>query len=502
MADNIISLFDQAVQDCPDRIYMIENEKQISYADVDQQVKRIANVLTGQGILPGQTVAIMLPNSISFGIATLAVLKMGAVAAPLNSNAPSPEIENQINDLNVAAVISSDSFLPLLEDAGVFKNCPVLFWSESQDSNLSSKGMNLNQLMAEASEDFDAWQPEQKNLALLLNTSGTTGKPKAVQLTHKNVIAMLQGLDGNFWQLQEDDVLLQSAPVNTIFAQSIFLGTIIAKATLTILPRITPQSFMQVMMRDKVTFFPGVPMMAQMMMKAPPQVDPGLSSLRRVMLSGMALSLDLAMAFEERFGAKVLYGYGMTEAVPISKTNDLSGTPKGSVGKAAEGIEISIIDENSNILPAGQTGEILIKGPQVFTGYYNAPELNAAILSNGWYHTGDAGYLDENGYLFLVDRVKDIIKTAGHTIYPAEVEAVLKEHPAIFQAAVVGKPHEGVGEVVQAFVVLKPESSATAQEIIAFCKERLAAQKCPRKIHFRDSLPMSPSGKVLKKDLV
>lgn len=499
IASNIASLLSQTAQAMPQKVFLLADDERLTFGEVEQQACKVASALDMLGVRPGDVVALLLPNSPWFVTAIFGIWKLGAVAAPLNVASPAPELTHQLNDLAAVAVIATGATAPTVVEAVAAANHAQLLWTDP--SPAATVGRQPHDWMAGADTAHPSHPTRSDDVALLLSTSGTTGRPKAVQLTHGNLRFIAEVLVQDFWRLTGDDVLLMAVPGYNIFGQTVLLPATLVGATLSLLSRVTPQTFLQTLARDRVTFFAGVPSLAQMMLQTPQAAGADLSALRRVLLAGTALPAELATAFSQRFHAEVITGYGSTEGVPLAFVADLSQAPVGSVGRPTRATRLRIVDEMGQDLPPGRKGEVLAQGPQVFTGYHSAPELTQAAFVDGWYRTGDVGYLDENGFLFLVDRLKDIIKTAGYTVYPAEVEAALAEHPAVAMSAVVGLAHEGVGEVVQAFVVLKPGGTATDRELISHCKACLATYKCPRRIEFCDSLPLTPTGKVLKRAL-
>lgn len=500
MHDNISNLLDIAADRTPDRAFLIAGDTKKSYSEVLTEANRIANRLIEIGVEPGQTVALMIPNSPAFISAFFGVLKTGAVAAPFNLTSPGPEIAHLLKDMEAVAFIPSGEFAPAVQEGVSGLDCRVL-WAGEPEGVDDPEGSMLAVEIKGADSTFSNAPKSSDDLAILLSTSGTTGKAKGVELTHGNLAFMADVLVKDFWILNGEDTLLMAAPGNNIFGQATLLAAVHAGAALSLLPKVIPAAFMQNLARDRVTFFAGVPRLAQMMLYAPQAAELQLPALRRVLFAGTALKPELGAAFAKRFDCEVITGYGMTEGVPLSFVADLSQAPPKSVGRPPRETHLRIVGEGDVDLPHGDRGEVLAKGPQISPGYFNAPDLNEVAFAGGWYHTGDVGYLDEDGFLFLVDRIKDIIKTSGYTVYPAEVEEVLSAHPAVAASAVVGRPYEGVEEVVQAFVVLKPGAEASAQDLINYCKANLASYKCPRRVEFRESLPFTATGKVLKRAL-
>jgi long-chain acyl-CoA synthetase len=338
--------------------------------------------------------------------------------------------------------------------------------------------------------------------AVILYTSGTTGKPKGAELTHSNLFVNCAVVAPRLVSLQPDDIALGVLPLFHSFGQTcIQNASIAAGGTFTLLPRFTPEDAFATMQHHGVTVFAGVPTMyfALLHHADAPSALPGL---RICMSGGAAMPVEVMKAFEAKFGVDVLEGYGLSETSPIASFNtpDRERTP-GSIGYPVWGVEMAILDEKDQPLPDGERGEICIRGHNVMKGYLGREEATRETMRGGWFHSGDIGIRDANGSYRIVDRVKDMIIRGGFNVYPREVEEVLYEHEAIVEAAVIGVPHESHGEEVKAVVALKVGSAANADEIIAFCKERLAAYKYPRVVDFIETLPKGPSGKILKREL-
>jgi long-chain acyl-CoA synthetase len=304
--------------------------------------------------------------------------------------------------------------------------------------------------------------------------------------------------------VKADDVGLAVLPLFHAFGQTTMLNLCTYKgATMTLMPRFEPRKALDVMSRDKVTFFCGVPTMYSFLLRYPHADRYDLSSLRRCISGGAAMPVEIMRAFNEKYNVTILEGYGLSETAPVATFNHMVRPPKpGSIGTALWGVEVRVVDEDDRVVPTGEVGELVIRGHNVMKGYYKSPEVTAEVMRNGWFHTGDMAKMDEDSYVFIVDRKKDMIIRAGMNIYPREVEEVLYGHPAVAEAAVVGIAHSVQGEKVHAVIVLKEEQTATEEELIHYCKERLADYKTPRTVEFRDELPKTATGKILKRQLV
>jgi long-chain acyl-CoA synthetase len=303
--------------------------------------------------------------------------------------------------------------------------------------------------------------------------------------------------------VQEDEVGLAVLPLFHSFGQTCVMNSLFYRgATITMLPRFEPLKAMEVIQRDKVTYFAGVPTMYFYLLNHPESGGYDLSSLRLCVSGGSAMPVEVMHAFNAKHNVKILEGYGLSETSPVASFNHLDRPAKpGSIGTPIWGVEMRAVSPDGKSVPAGELGEIVIRGHNVMKGYYKRPEATAESIRGGWFYTGDLAKVDEEGYFFIVDRVKDMILRGGFNVYPREIEEVLYGHPAVAEAAVIGVPDEALGEEVRAVVALKPGQSVGAQDLIDYCKERLAAYKYPRSVEIRDTLPKTATGKILKREL-
>jgi long-chain acyl-CoA synthetase len=342
--------------------------------------------------------------------------------------------------------------------------------------------------------------------AVILYTSGTTGQPKGAELTHSNMI-MNARLGDNMFDLGNDEVTLITLPLFHSFGQTVQMNMGFYKRwTLTLLPRFDPAAALAIMERDNVSVFAGVPTMYWAMLNYPGADKFDLAKISENMnlavSGGSAMPVEVMKAFNKRFTVKILEGYGLSETSPVASFNRTDKPTKpGSIGLPVWGVSIRIVDLEGDDVPVGEKGEILIKGHNVMKGYYKRPEATAAALENGWLHTGDIGTFDEEGYIYITDRVKDMIIRGGFNVYPREIEEVMMTHPDISMAAVIGVPHDRHGEEVKAFVILKEGAECSEDTIVGWCKENMAAYKYPRIVEIRGELPMTATGKILKREL-
>jgi long-chain acyl-CoA synthetase len=347
--------------------------------------------------------------------------------------------------------------------------------------------------------------------AVILYTSGTTGKPKGAELTHSNLYFNAQYSSERMFSLWPDEINvmqpgfvgLGALPMYHIFGQVVIQSALLmGGGSFVCMKRFSAEAAVAAIEKEKVTFLPGVPTMFFAILHDTTSDSVNLSSLKYCVSGGAPMPVDVKESFKEKFGVTIQEGYGLTETSPLATVQWPNETDKcGTAGKPISGIEVKIFDKKDQEMPQGERGEIVIRGHNVMKGYYRNPEATAEALRNGWFHSGDIGYIDEDGDVFIVDREKDMILRGGYNVYPREVEEVLYKHPAIMEAAVIGIPDERYGEEVKAVVSLKPDQVASPEEIKAYCKKHLAAYKYPRHIEIIDSLPKGPTGKLLKRVL-
>jgi long-chain acyl-CoA synthetase len=340
---------------------------------------------------------------------------------------------------------------------------------------------------------------------VIIYTSGTTGRSKGAELTHNNLFLNAQSsiAKGQYQFMTEEDVLLAVIPLFHATCQTcIQNAAICGGAQIVMMDRFKPLEVLEAMQNNKVTIFIGVPTLYFELLRVPERKQFDTSSLRICTSGGAAMPVEVMKKFEKEFGGAILEGYGLTETSPVATYNmSIELRKPGSIGLPLEGVEIKIVDNNGNEVPTGEKGELIIRGYNVMKGYYNKPEETEKVLKNGWLHTGDIGKTDEDGYFYIVDRKKDMIIRGGANIYPRQVEEVLYCIDGVTEAAVIGVPDEKYGEEVKAFLALKPGTKLTADEVIEYCKSRLATFKCPKSVEFRDSLPKGNTGKILKRVL-
>ncbi|GAB3903203.1 hypothetical protein GCM10027612_69400 [Microbispora bryophytorum subsp. camponoti] len=351
------------------------------------------------------------------------------------------------------------------------------------------------------SGEFETVQTSADDTAVILYTSGTTGQPKGAELTHQNMV-MNAIVNDEMFPRQPEDTYLVALPLFHSFGQTVLMNAGFRRGgTLVLLPRFEPVAALTLMKREKVTLFAGVPTMYWAMLAAvhagAAEVPPSLITAAS---GGSALPVEVLKDFSATFGVAVLEGYGLSETSPVASFNQPGRPAKaGSIGTPIWGVEMKLVDADWNT--PDDIGEIAVRGHNIMKGYYNRPEATAEVMKDGWFRTGDVARRDEDGYYFIVDRAKDMIIRGGFNVYPREIEEVLMTHPAVSLAAVVGVPHDSHGEEVKAYVIRKPGATTTEEELVAWCRETMAAYKYPRIVEFRESLPMTATGKILKREL-
>ena len=511
---NLATLLEDSARERPSHTAVIFNETKLSYAAVNAAANQVANGLAGIGIQPGDKVALSCLNLPYFPIVYYGILKAGAVVVPLNVLLKPREIAYHLQDSDAKAyfVFEGTEQLPMGQMGwGGFqeaKTCDHFFLITANPAAPSpiEGAKTLGMLMHNQPPIFPTVPTNSDDTAVILYTSGTTGQPKGAELSHLNMVLNAR-LSDTMYTAQTDDVHLIVLPLFHSFGQTVQMNAgFYNGATISLLPRFDPDAVLGIMQRDNVTFFAGVPTMYWALLNHPGadkyDLDKISKNLRYSVSGGAAMPVEVMKAFDEKFKVNILEGYGLSETSPVASFSRIDRERKpGSVGLPVWGVDIRIVDEEDEDIPQGELGEIVIRGHNVMKGYYKKPEATADAFRNGWFHTGDIGRFDEDGYVYIADRVKDMIIRGGFNVYPREVEETLVSHPDVSLAAVIGIPHDQYGEEIKAFIVRKEGAQATEAEIKAWAKENMAAYKYPRYIEFRDTLPMNATGKILKTEL-
>ncbi|MDB5137382.1 MAG: lcfB [Mucilaginibacter sp.] len=485
----------------------------LSYAQINDAANQVANGLKATGIKAGDKVALSCFNLPYFPIIYFGILKIGAVVVPLNCLLKKDEIEYHLKDSDAKAYfcftgtpdfplgeIGYAAFSAVQECRYFFMIMPV----PGMPSNIDGT-RTLSDLMERQSPLFETYQSNAEDTCVIIYTSGTTGQPKGAELTHSNLL-LNATMICDLMNCDTDDVGLIVLPLFHIFGMTVMMNAGIYKGRSNILlTRFDAETVFDMMQKHKVTLFAGVPTMYWGLLNytnSKFDYESIAKNLKICCSGGASLPVKVLEDFERRFNVPIIEGYGMSEGSPVVTFNQLKTLRKpGSIGKPFWGVEVKLVDVEGAEVPVGEKGELLYRGHNVMKGYYKKPEETEKVLQNGWMHSGDIAVKDEDGFYFIVDRTKDMIIRGGLKIYPREVEELMIKHEAVSLIAVIGIPHEEMGEDVKAFVVLKEGHFVSETDLIAWTKERISSYKYPRHIEFIPALPMSATGKILKREL-
>jgi len=550
-AITLLEMFRRTAEKHPDHLATVFLEESLTYGELYRRTLRTMAKLQALGVEPGDRVGIMLPNCPEYVIAYFAITGLGAIVVQVNPMSTASELTFLLEDSGAQLMVAHDSLLPTVQQVRAHKPLKAVIGVRFTPNSVNGGqgAMDLQQVRPDMW--MDAWftatstpdvpeadtpevdtpevhasevdapevhAPEVDaqevtvpsvdigSVAVLQYTGGTTGRPKGAMLTHANLVAnayqsstMIPG------GVLSDDKMVCALPLFHVYAMTVCMNlSVLTGMTMLILPRFEPKSIISLFQQHKPTLFPAVPTMYVALSQFVPKGLNLLSCLRVCNSGGAPLPEQVMVHFEHLTGAVVLEGYGLSEASPVTHSNPGPDRRKpGSIGLPLANTEARIVDaiDGETELDADEVGELLIRGPQVMKGYWHQPGETARTVVNGWLHTGDIAKIDADGYAYIVDRKKDLIIASGFNVYPREVEEVLFKHPDVLEAAVVGIPDEYRGESVQAYVVLKPASTVTEAEMLDWCRRHLSAYKAPRGVEFRDALPKSAVGKVLRRDL-
>jgi len=490
---SIPELLKQRVSATPDKPFLFSeaDNRQFTYKEFEAAVMRTAEMLASSGIGKGDVVSLLLPNSVEYVLAYFACWQLGALAGPINSLLKSQETAYVISNSEAKALLINSEFLPVIESIRDQLPIVMLFDNEAEATHAQTD-IAVPDVTLNADDE-----------AIIIYTSGTTGKPKGCLLTHANVIANARQIS-SWLGFTEQDRLLTIMPLFHMNAVSVTtMSALYAGGSTVVSAKFSASRFWQIVSDYQITSFGSVATMLSMLLSTYPDgVPAGLKTdqLRFAMCGSAPVPAEVLRRFEETFNCLVVEGYGLSESTCRSTFNppDERRRP-GSCGVPI-GNEMRVVDEEGRDVPEGELGEIVLRGENILKGYYKNDAANATAFRNGWFHTGDIGYRDADGFYFIVDRKSDMIIRGGENIYPREIDEVLYQHPGVAAAAAVGVPDELYGEEVAAVIVLKPEASVTEQEVIDYCKARLADFKCPKTVHFVDDIPKGPTGKLLKRE--
>jgi long-chain acyl-CoA synthetase len=509
---NLASVLEDSAREVPGKEAVIFGQTRLTYAQLHAAANQVAHGLTASGVVKGDKIAVSCPNLPFFPIVYFGILQAGAAVVPLNVLFKKDEIAYHLEDSQAVGYFcfQGTDELPIGQMGhAAFSEVDTCrhFWLIESGAPHALEGVEtLAGLREGRPVTGTSALTEPGDTAVILYTSGTTGQPKGAELSHANI--MMNAVSSKeILQAQEDDIHLVCLPLFHSFGQVCQLVTgFYCRATLVLMARFEPGEAWTLMDREGVTVFCGVPTMYWSLLEHGEadqfDIEKIAAKMRLAVSGGAAMPVEIMRAFEERFQVPILEGYGLSESSPVATFSRIGRERKpGSVGLPIWGVTVKIVDDQGEEVAQGKSGQILLRGHNVMKGYYRREEATAETIRDGWLHTGDVGQLDEDGYLYIVDRVKDMIIRGGFNVYPRELEEVLVTHPDISLAAVIGIPDQEHGEEVKAYIVPKQGAELDAASVIAWSKEHMAAYKYPRVVEIRDGLPMTATGKILKKEL-
>ena len=512
---NLATLLETSTQRYPTNTAVVFNDTTLTYAQLNGAANQVAQGLLANGLQKGDKVALSCPNLPYFPIAYYGILKAGGTVVPLNVLLKGREIAYHLqdSDAKIYLCFQGTPELPMAqmgyEGFKATDSCQLMFLMTANPAAPSPiEGIaTLGQLMHGHSGQFRAVDTDFNDTAVILYTSGTTGQPKGAELSHTNMLLNARLADNQLFNLQENEVHLITLPLFHSFGQTVQMNMgLYQGAKLILMARFDPDVALAQMEKHAVTFFAGVPTMYWAILNHPNAEKYDLAkisnNLTTAVSGGSAMPVEVMRAFSQKYQVKILEGYGLSETSPVASFNHYTKETKaGSIGTPVWGIRMRVVDSEGNDVSTGEQGEILIKGHNLMKGYYKRPQATTEAIRDGWLHTGDIGKMDEDGYFYITDRVKDMIIRGGYNVYPREIEEVLMTHSAISLSAVIGVPHPSHGEEIKAYVILKEDTPVTEEELIAWSKQNMAAYKYPRLFEIVEQLPMTATGKILKREL-
>ena len=464
----------------------------LTYSELQDGARRVAALLKSKGVKSGDRVGLVLPNVPSFPVLFYGALAIGAVVVPMNPLLKGREVKYYLEDSGASIVFA---WKDMAEEAAK--------GASEVGIECVEVGLDFAKVLGQHDPDEQVVDRNDDDTVVLLYTSGTTGQPKGAELTHHSMNTNAATSAETLVELTEHDVVMGCLPLFHVFGLTCGLNASILKGScLTLIPRFDAEKALEVVGRDHVTVFEGVPTMYAGMLHAVSADKADMSSLRTCISGGSAMPVEVMKNFEKKFDCIVLEGYGLSETSPVASFNQPGKERKpGSIGTEVRGVQMKVVGDDDADVAQGEVGEIVIKGENVMKGYWGRAEDTAGAIKDGWFHTGDLAKIDEDGYFFIVDRKKDLIIRGGYNVYPREVEEALYEHASVAEVAVIGIPHDSLGEEVGAAVALKPGEKVSEKDLQAFAKERLAAYKYPRAVWIVDELPKGPTGKILRREV-
>lgn len=508
---NIPALLRQRVASAPDKLFLFSEAdgRRFTYREFAAAVDRAAALLVSRGIARGDVVSLLMPNSAEYIVGYFACWQLGAVAGPVNSLLKEHEIEFVMNNSEAKAILVHSDFQPVMETIRVRLpqlRAMITFDEEAEATRSVQKpdhhGGPVSQEALRDGRASDAISRDDD--AIIIYTSGTTGKPKGCLLTHGNIIANARQIS-EWLHFSEPDRLLTIMPLFHMNAVSVTtMSALCAGGSTVVSPRFSASRFWDIISEYQITSFGSVATMLSMLLNTYPDgVPAGLKTdqLRFAMCGSAPVPTEVMKKFEQTFNCPVIEGYGLSESTCRSTFNPPDERRRAGSCGLPIGNEMKVVDDDDNEVPDGELGEIVLRGENILKGYFKNPEATEKAFRGGWFHTGDVGYRDRDGFFFIVDRKSDMIIRGGENIYPREIDEVLYQHPAVAAAATIGLPDPLYGEEVAAFIVLKDGSETTEAQLIAHCRAELADYKCPKSIHFVKDIPKGPTGKLLKREL-
>ncbi|MFG6149508.1 fatty acid--CoA ligase family protein [Halobacillus sp. B23F22_1] len=484
--------------------YIFQGES-VSYLEFNASVTKFASKLHELGYGKGDHIGLVSGNSPLFMIALYGSLRAGATVIPINPTYTVDEMSYILSNGDVKGIVTMDVLMDKFEHMDAHLAVQDYFvadtGAESRESSLKGKMKSFTKYVSEGDVDFIAPDLEEEDVAVILYTSGTTGKPKGAMLTHKNLYSNAVDV-AEYLQISSSDRVIATLPMFHVFCLTVALNApIMNGGTVLIIPKFSPPEVFEAAKKYKATVFAGVPTMYNYLLQTGKDQVHTFENMRISISGGSSLPVSLLNDFEKHFKVRVSEGYGLSEASPVTTFNPLDRPRKpGSIGTNIKNVENKVVDELGGEVPDGEVGELIVRGPNVMKGYYKLPEETAVTIRDGWLYTGDMARRDDEGYFYIVDRKKDMILVGGYNVYPREVEEVLYSHPDITEVAVVGAPDPQSGEAVISFVV-SSNPSLEEQELKEFCQGSLTKYKQPNRIHFMEELPKNTTGKILRKSL-
>jgi len=520
---------EESVKNFPDNQALIFQGFTLTYKELNEMVARFAAALKDFGIKKGDSVAILLPNVIPCVVAYFAILKVGGIVVLNNPLYADRELEHQFNDSKSTFLITLDLLTNRMVNLREKTSIKTIVYTSigdylpfvkrllfplvakkrglAADVAPASDLFKFKDIIAKYSPDYSQADVNIDDVAMYQYTGGTTGVSKGVMLTHRNISYQTQQIEAWLPVLQKGkEVMLGALPIFHVFGMTVSMNFAIKMGWSNVLvPKPQPEPLLEAISKFKVTFAPLVPTMYIGMLDHPDIEDTDLTSVKGCFSGSAPLPIEVINNFQEKTGSIIIEGFGLTESTPVTHVNPFNGQKKvGSIGLPLPDTECRIVDleDSSKNMPVGEPGELLIRGPQIMKGYLGKPEeTKKTITEDGFLCTGDVATMDEDGYFYIVDRIKDMIISGGYNVYPRDIDEVLFEHPKILEACCIGIPHEKRGEAIKAFVILKEGEILSESEVIDYCKTKLATYKLPTVVEFKQELPKSNVGKILRKDL-